>query len=77
MVSLDPKVSNEYNFFKVGGNPFTPSITAFTGGEETVPGAEYSERHGFGKAAGIASNGVHGFVEGTGENGKHMLDFYA
>lgn len=78
MVSLDPKVSNEYSLFKIGGaNPFAPGKVAFTGGEEAVSGAGFSERHGNGKAAGVASNGVLGYVEGTGENGKHRLDLYA
>ena len=78
MVSLDPKVSNEYGLFKINGaNPFAPAKVAFTGGEErAVNNGGFSERLGFGKAAGTASNGVHGFVEGTGENGKHRLDIY-
>ena len=77
MVSFDPKVRNEFSLFKVNGanNPFAPQKTSFTGGEATS-GAEFSERHGVGKAAGIQSNGVHGEVMGTGENGKHRLDMY-
>ena len=77
MVSLDPKVSNEYSLFKIGANPFAPAKVAFTGGGEAVSGAGYSERHGAGKAAGVSSNGFLGYVEGTGENGKHRLDLYA
>ncbi|MCM1265035.1 MAG: hypothetical protein NC200_02450 [Candidatus Gastranaerophilales bacterium] len=62
-----------------GSNPFAPGKVAFTGNEGTIASPEgYSERHGNGKAAGIASNGVIGEVAGCGKDGAFVLDnFYA
>ena len=80
MVSLDPKLRQEYGVFagqKVGGvNPFSPQRASFQNPEEAVSSAGFSERHGNGMAAGTLSNGVHGEVTGTGDNGRHKLDMY-
>ena len=80
MVSLDPKLRQEYGVFagqKVNGvNPFTPQAASFQGSEEAVSSASFSERHGKGMAAGVDSNGFLGSVTGTGENGRHKLNMY-
>jgi hypothetical protein len=70
--------AGKLNPFKIGEvkNPFASSKTSFTGGGQPSFGAEYSERHGNGKAAGVNSTGVHGSVTGTGNNGEHLLDQY-
>ena len=80
MVSLDPKLRQEYGVFagqKVNGvNPFTPQAASFQNPEEAVSSIGFSDRHGKGMAAGSLSNGVHGEVTGTGDNGRHKLNMY-
>lgn len=71
MVSFE---SLKFNPQIKGANPFAPGKVAFAGGgAEGIGTAEYSERHGNGKAAGVNSTGVYGETEGCGKNGDFVL----
>lgn len=75
MVSFDPKIKN--NPFQISQINFGGSQPVAAKPEEGKSPEEVVASYGTGQGPnGISSNGVLGYIEGTGEDGKHKLNMY-